>query len=829
METTSEKMAMSTSGILLNIDEILSDNGTSREEIIKKNKDYKVVFDKADEFYTVYQKNPSEAIGNALNNFIITIYQKLKKDYPDIFEPKKTKVKEKIEIKSNPVEKSKETANFFIQNGDREGLEDLFDELGKEQTKRVISADNYLIFETALKTHNPLLIESILSFIQKNKMTADLLEVRGGYFFNLIMIEDDMVRIKSTLIDELKQHPDIAKKALSNNVALVHAIESQDERLIDKMKELYKETGLESELRTDIKREIENIKENTEYEKIISKIRSGTMVLDIPIYTQSGELCRFQVIPFNKNLEITSGIVTATENYLLIYPMAQKNLFHNGNGDVIFEGNGYVVEKHIPVEFEYKYGHTIYEMTTAFNNMRKLPTATDLIAMLFVANFSSGFISEMLSVKSNKMAAAQKDYITRLETAMEDPYTNKIGNRVFNITKVHLETLHRFGFLDMEYCPTRMLYLVVALHSHNFPAFTHPFEFVALNVSNNPFVFDTFGGMYMDSEIVTDGDLMLVNMRDATGSKGLPTETMRLIYANVLARPETAVKKLGIISRFMPFIYSEARSTGNMPMFKMRELVCENRNLNWGMYKCGNDEQKGVFVNSYYVSNLLFGAPENYEHYLYKGKISDIIYTDPSYGLMLQMNNTAAVFRAVNGLTFLGNNFGDANKYLKDNIIKLTLAPLFKTKIANELLSKKEPAMVFDIYPEAGFKANVKPKKPIDIATKKQVKKVTVKVYRRDDRIYLPTNEAKDEFSNPSTLAIFMAVKSLKGDQRDVAILNELYRTKHKVSVSELLYLGFDVGRYGYGKDDSFKVDYKGVYSLYFAKPTDTRLTIEKL
>ena len=87
----------------IQIDNLLSDFGMSRELFIKKNPKYQDDFVKLDKYYERYKASPSDSILKATNNITLGFFDKLKRENPDMFdveekeeEPEEIKVVDKF-------------------------------------------------------------------------------------------------------------------------------------------------------------------------------------------------------------------------------------------------------------------------------------------------------------------------------------------------------------------------------------------------------------------------------------------------------------------------------------------------------------------------------------------------------------------------------------------------------------------------------------------------------------------------------------------------------------------------------------------------------------
>ena len=78
--------------MIFKIDVLLGAYNTSREQLIEKNPDYEKDFEKLDKYYQLYESNPSEVVGEKLNQTVLNYVEKLKKDNPEVFEEKEPEI-----------------------------------------------------------------------------------------------------------------------------------------------------------------------------------------------------------------------------------------------------------------------------------------------------------------------------------------------------------------------------------------------------------------------------------------------------------------------------------------------------------------------------------------------------------------------------------------------------------------------------------------------------------------------------------------------------------------------------------------------------------------
>lgn len=381
-------------------------------------------------------------------------------------------------------------------------------------------------------------------------------------------------------------------------------------------------------------------------------------------------------------------------------------------------------------------------------------------------------------------------------------------------------SLKKSGFLDNDYCPTKMLYSAIVLHSFPFPAYTHPFEFVNIDQLSSMFQFKTVKGEFGNESFYTDGDVLFHNFTDTGVVKfdSALTDVARTTILNLKSNGRSDItKKKGVINHFIPFIYSIPKSGVVIPTFTLRMLDVEGRKINWGVYELDNNGNS-FFVNSYALSNVLANLKNSdYNLMTYTGTLSDTIFASPNEGVIIQHENTYLAIRGIRSNQFLSDNFGkNWEKYYNEMYSK--------NHLQKEVLDNLDPDMVKAIFTSSNslinstenglqFSTDKKevPTKKYEPTYQKEVVKPAWQT-KKDERVYITPSYAKEKLS-PNLLDIFDKIKNLRGDERDEAILDEMYsKGIERIFPNELVYMGFGLKEYITDKPE--RVNFKNKYIL---------------
>jgi hypothetical protein len=142
---------------LINVDDILKSYGMDRDIIIEKNPEYKDVFQKLDKYYDKYKQSPTESLLNATNNISMMVIDKIKAENPEMFMVEE-KLYEKEEVVEDKFSKYKEQLLFYMDEGDQNAIDDLFNEVGEKNARYLLTYENFKAFNIALRSKKNLVI-----------------------------------------------------------------------------------------------------------------------------------------------------------------------------------------------------------------------------------------------------------------------------------------------------------------------------------------------------------------------------------------------------------------------------------------------------------------------------------------------------------------------------------------------------------------------------------------------------------------------------------------------------------------------------------------------
>lgn len=786
--------------MLINIDELLKSFGMNRELLIQKNPKYEGEFVKLDGYYQRYKDAPSESLANAVNSITIAFMGKLKDENADMFKLNKIPQKEIVVDVKDKFSEYKKDLFFLMDSGDQDAIDDLFNSIGQQNTIRLITFENFTTFQKALKGKNSLIISHLFDVADKNKILPDVILGRDGEILNLIFATKNLDLIKSS-VEVVKDHddaPDIFRK----NMLAQQAIELGDEEVVSLVENVEEKSEGEAAPK---KKATESIKQQTPLQQTIDMIKSGKLTMDVPLVSRLER--KFAIRILDTQQEIATG---KSDTYKFIVPTDVSKYF---DAKVLFSDNDFIIYEAKKTDFERQFGVSVYELAICWFNMLNLLSPDDVISLFYLANISS----ELLVNRDN--VELRKGYLEKLKAYIKDPDTNnKINSLSHTIKETSLVSLKKSGFLDDNFCPTKMLYSVMVLHSFPFPAYTHPFEQVKIDNLLSMFQFKVSKGDYGKETFYTDGDLLFHNFNDTGISKfaSIVPDSSRTTILNLKSSGRAGItKKSAVINHFIPFIYT-IPSRGHIPKFSIRMLGVGDRKINWGIYELGDEERK-VYVNSYSLSSVMINlSKKDYNLATYTGNISSALLG--TEGVILERDNTHLVIRGIRSNEFLPDNFGKnwkayyaemfsknhLNKEVLDKIDPDMVKAIFGT--VNVFINSVETGLYYGIDREAIAAANAQK----EVEKAEAVKKAAMA--KKDSRVYIDASYAKQKVDD-DLMPVFNKIQNLRGEERDEAILDEMYaRNIEKIFPSDLIYMGFGLKEYITDKPE--RVNFKNKYRL---------------
>lgn len=796
-----------------NIDELLAIYNLDREDILSKNEKYKDDFERIDKYYEKYTENPTTGLKNAIEKISNAFFDKIKKENEDLFTTTDVKFDEDVEI-DNKKDKDKSDFIFYIQDGNYDAIDDLFNDKSNADIKRFLTFDNYHAIKEAFKKKNELILNHIFVKANDLKIMEDIIEYNNGEFFTSIILLGNIEIIK-LFTDVLSNDTKLAKKIIKNDVYLQTAIESGNDEIIEAVEAVYEKAGIKKKI-SDAK---SVIKEDGFIKRVIDEINSGNVILDVAFVINLREIFKIKVI------ETQREISDSKNNYYHI--VAPDGMFKSleKNHQKIYSNNGYSLIKIQTTGFERKFGLSRYEIMAAWTNLINIYSVSDIFAAMFITN-----ISNVLMIDRDN-ADLRNEFRSRLDNCVKYPETNKISDRYYEITGSNLKSLQKSGFLDVEYCPTKLFYALIVLHAFPFPAYTHPFEFVSIDSPSKVMQFDIIKGEYGNESFFTDGDLLYLNIITPDVEPLKYQDAMIDVSRNTILNIKSSnngdiKKKMAIINNFIPLFYTTPTSNLEIPSFAVKVLEVSNRKVNWGVYEFSSDDGN-VFVNSYGLDNFL-NLIKNKESKLetYKGAISDSFFNDPKEGVIVSYNQEYVLARGLNRISFMSENYGkDWKKYYTQMFEKKHLINDILNNCSPEfqkLIYTNHEDKVKDTLPSISYIDKKEYKQ--DVKMEKIVKKQVFST--KDERIYLTENAAQKSLSK-ELIPIYLQIKDLTGIIRDEAILDELYKRKiDTILPKELLYLGFDLKQWA---KSSTTVMFRNKYRLKIPNTLSFKYYIEKL
>lgn len=788
----------------ININDLLKNFGMTRDLLIGKNQKYQNEFEKLDTYYNRYKESPSESILNATNSITIAFMEKLKKENPEMFQVEVDSDEEEIKVEDK-FSKFKNDFLFFIDQGDQDAIDDLFNSVGEKNTKHLLTFENFKAFQKALKSKNGLVIVHLVETAENLKIYPDIVMGRDGEILNLIFATKNLDFIKRSInwIKDDERAPALFKK----NMIVQQSIELNDEELVSITEDIQdKAEPVSAEPKPKTKKASEEMKEQAPLKKLVEMINSGQVIMDVPLVLRLEK--KFSIKILDSAEEIATG---KSNTYRFIVPTSVSKYF---DAKELFKDNDFTIYEAVKTDFERQFGISVYELGICWYNMLNLVSVEDMICIFYIANISSSLMVD----RNNQQL--RTEYIDNLKFAIQQPDTNKIAGQFFQIKESNLMSLKKSGFLDNDYCPTKMLYSAIVLHSFPFPAYTHPFEFVNIDQLSSMFQFKTVKGEFGNESFYTDGDVLFHNFTDTGVVKfdSALTDVARTTILNLKSNGRSDItKKKGVINHFIPFIYSIPKSGVVIPTFTLRMLDVEGRKINWGVYELDNNGNS-FFVNSYALSNVLANLKNSdYNLMTYTGTLSDTIFASPNEGVIIQHENTYLAIRGIRSNQFLSDNFGkNWEKYYNEMYSK--------NHLQKEVLDNLDPDMVKAIFTSSNslinstenglqFSTDKKevPTKKYEPTYQKEVVKPAWQT-KKDERVYITPSYAKEKLS-PNLLDIFDKIKNLRGDERDEAILDEMYsKGIERIFPNELVYMGFGLKEYITDKPE--RVNFKNKYIL---------------
>lgn len=775
--------------MIIKIDELLGAYDTSREKLIEKNPEYEKDFQKIELYYKKYQENPSPVVEEKLNQTILGYVEKLKKENPEIFEKQ-----EEPEVETEQEGTYKQMLKDFyslVELGEVSDLNDFLSKAGDENIKKLFEAQNYKALYSAAVSRNTFMVGYLMEQGERLEILTDMVLARNGVILsNLIAMLD--VSIVKQAIEAMKKDPESATAVLKKSLALEQAEETGDEDIADMFEQLYDEFGIPKK-KAKVK---EAIKEEKSIKSVIESIRSGEVTLDTVLVAGMEKRMAIGIIT-------TPEQIVAGDTYQYVAPTQYAKIF---NDKVVGQDSDYTRFEAKSTDFEKRFGAAVYEFGFAWFNMLNLPSVNDFIALMYIANIGSEVMVE------RKDQTLRDEFRSNLSALISFPQNSKIGDKMFQVTQSNVENLQRAGFLDADFCPTKMMYCAVVLHSFSFPAGTHPFELVQIPM-DELFEFNILKGTYYNQVFFTDGDILYHNVATSINAANsmIMVDIARTMTLNLTSTGRADIERSKAeIERFYPIFYSVPKSQVSIPTFSIAMLEVQNRNINWGVYEVKGENGKATFINSYALSNFMnLNKGQKMELETYKGSLSSQIFASPAEGIICTQGKKVAAIRGLNKVSFLSENFGQnykkyyeamfAKNFLQTQVLD-QLEPEFSTAM------KATPQMrVTTIHPYLTYTA---PKK--QVATPYVATQTVKAAPAKDDRIYLTKKDSRD-LIDQKYWPVFDVVMNIKGEQRDEAILDQMtFLNLDTIRPKQLLFLGFDLERWKVsGTTLKFKTKYR--------------------
>lgn len=812
---------------LLKIDEVLKDLGLSREILIQKDSKYQEDLDRLDKFYVRYDQAPSDPLANAMNNMVVAFIQKLKKENAEFFSIKKEELPQE-QVIENTFKQAKVDFLTAIESGNQDAIDDIFNAVGTELSKRLLIFDNYKAYITALKTKNDLVIGYLSTKAEELGVFTEIVTSKDGIILNQILASNNAPVIKLA-VSAAAANPEEAAKIFKKYMVLEQAIETGDEELAHQVEELYEKLNVTKK----VEKAKKVIKEHRGIKEIVAEIAAGNLPLNTLMVAKMEQKVAMRILE-------TDAELVNNPTYRFVVRTAEAAIFDEkfnekleANTKMIFSDSQYTVYETKTTDFERRFGVSVYELGFAWFNMLNLLSINDMLALMYLANISTSLLVD----RDNQ--GMRTEYKEKLKVVFQYPESNKIGGRFYQLSESNMKSLQRSGFLDAEYCPTKLMYCAVVLHSFPFPAYTHPFEYVNIDQFNSVFQFPVLKGDYGNETFYTDGDILYHNFNQGSSpvnSKPALVDLSRTVILNLKSNNrKDLTKERAVIKHFIPLLYSIPRSGVTIPTFTIKALEVDNRKINWGAYEFEDSQRNSIFVNSYGIDNFL-SRVKNDQHniYAYHGKLSEDLFANPEEGIIIEQGNKYVTARSLNKISFLSENFGkNYEAYYKemfggDHLIKRVLEHLNKGLV--KAIYTSNETRVESVNPNLLFKTIKKYEAPVDInKTSKpavQVKKVIVPVARKDDRVYIGKQQSR-EVLDESLWPVYDKIHNYTGKERDEAILDEMYRQGVKrIFPDQLVYLGFDLKQWAVTQQ---RVKFENKYQLRIPNLLSYTYYLEKL
>lgn len=815
----------------IQIDDLLKNFGMNRELLIKKNPKYQDEFVKLDKYYQRYESSPSDSLLKATNNIVLGFLDKLKNENPEMFvvEEKDEAVEIKVEDKFS---KYRKDMDFYLDEGDQDAMDDLFNTVGEKNTKSLLTYENFKVFHKALRSKNVLIITHLFDVADRLKFFPDAIMGRDGEFIYLILKTGSIPLVKH-IFDLAEKNGNLQQVIMVKNGEYVPVIFGLKDAVlikrttdavkdhkygpyaIQKAIDEHKDIELDEESVSAIDKVSEKAKtvgvtaDEANIDQVLEMLASGIITMDTPLVNRLER--KFAIRILDSAEEIANG---KSNTYRFVVPTVVSQYFDEGKK--LYSDKDYTIYQKDKSDFEKHFGTSVYELGICWFNLLNLVSIEDVLAIFYVANISTSLMVD----RANKKLRAE--YLAKLKFVIENPVSNKIAGQYFVMNEANLVNLKKSGFLDDQYCPTKLLYCAIVLHSFPFPAYSHPFEFIEIGEMSSMFQFQTVKGEFGNETFYTDGDVLFHNFTDAAVTKFSPalTDVSRTTILNLKSTGRSDItKQKAVINHFIPFIYSVPKSGVFIPTFQLRVLDVPERKINWGVYELQNNEDK-IYINSYALSSVLINLKQDeYNLMTYKGTLSDTIFASPNEGVIIQHEKTYLAIRGIRGNEFLSANFGaNWEKYYQEMFSKQHLN--------NEVLNQLDPDMVKAIHTssnvligstETGLQYKVEKKyaptfqKDV-VKPAPQKKIVTVQVPKKDDRVYISSSYASKNLDK-ELMPIFDKIQNLRGEQRDEAILDEMYAAGvDRIFPRQLLYMGFGLKEYVTDKPE--RINFKNKYKL---------------
>ena len=771
--------------IQMDFDNILKDFGIDKDELTREKPELERLFTLEGRYKKAYKDNPSDILRSTYNNYVSNAIRKLKEMFPEKFEH--SSEDDTIVVpKKNPIQEHYKNMEIWVDAGDNEAITDWFGEEPKDMLKRVLSLNNYELFDKVFKSENILLIDTMVREAKHLDIYSDVLTSRGGTLFVMFLktaIKEDAMDLMQDTMKALRKNPTAAKKTLQDNMAYMIAIEENHKEAINELDIIYEELGMKKP--SNVAEEALGLKKTTKWHTYIQNIRGKTIEYTNAIITRGSSVFEFSILEAPHEIK---------EEYHMIYPVKFENMLSGDDSlTQVYADKDVIVAKTTITEIEKHIQSTKYEILNAWINMLSLPDVSDVLAILYISNFAMPLLVDEDNVD------LQKEYQDELEKVMRNPKTNTIGGKYMSISKGNLKNLTKYEFLDNEGYPTNLMYLVVGLHAYSFPPLTHPFEYVTIPKIQDQFTYELMEGSYHSDSFLTDGELLYYfynnKMKPSITKKvsTVLTETARTLVLNMTSDDMADVTKYdGNITAFLPLIYAMPTSKINRPSFELKMQNVPNRKVMWGTYVVDSD-QGSILTNSYTISSIISGV-RGVDAFTYEGKLSNTLFAEPREGVILNWNNnTTLAQRGLNWTTFFEENY--TPEYYQEVLEQDPLEHFLdntKSKLSQEVYGNNT-IKVNTVYPKlTPLKAEPKLKPPAPLSSVIKQPKIR-KVHKPDERVYLTEKEAKKELT-PQFKRVFDEVKTLRGEDRDEAVLGTLLKHKlDKIAPANLLYLGFDL------------------------------------